>query len=193
MLKLFLALTLAIPLCGHCQSYADSPFYRKVSDVPSTARFDGWVHGDGGNKANGIVIERFISMPWSSPDRDELRPWFINSWMDQNKAAHIYHLFIQYDGPNVTFGYDLHVEPVQGTDEIRCTFSALTDPDDLSDKAWRRHKDIPVLALPGDLTPLVIKSGGAIAITMLPLGQGRIPVVQYLRPTRTDLAPASTE
>jgi hypothetical protein len=87
----------------------------------------------------------------------------------------------------------LLVEPVQGTDEIRCTFSALTDPDELPENAWRRDKDVPVVALSADLTPVVIKSGDAIAFTMLPLGPGKVAVVHYLRLTRTDLAPAPTE
>lgn len=35
----------------------------------------------------------------------------------------------------------------------------------------------------------VIKSGGIVAITTLPLGEGRISVVHYLRLTRADLPP----
>jgi hypothetical protein len=51
-----------------------------------------------------------------------------------------------------------------------------------------RNKHIPVVALAGDLSPFVIKSGDAISITTLPLGPGKIAVVQYLRLIRTDLA-----
>ena len=116
----------------------------------------------------------------------------MNSWVDRNKPAHTFHYFLQYDQLNVVSGYDLLVEPVQDTDEIRCTFSALTDPDELAETAWRRNKDVPVVPLPADLTPLVIKSG-AIAITTLPLGEGNIAVVHYLRLTRTDLTAAPTE
>ena len=47
--------SLAIPLCAHCQSYADSPFYRATSAVPSTAHVEGWQHGS--IKANGLVID----------------------------------------------------------------------------------------------------------------------------------------
>jgi hypothetical protein len=54
-----------------------------------------------------------------------------------------------------------------------------------------RKKYIPVVALPGDLSSFVIKSGDAISITTLPLGPGKIAVVQYLRLTRTDLAHGS--
>lgn len=90
------------------------------------------------------------------------------------------------------FGYDLQVEPIKDTDEIKCTFSALTDPKELSELAWPRSRDIPVVTLPPDLTPLVIKSGGVIAITTQPLGKGNIAVDHYLRLTLTDLAPNST-
>jgi hypothetical protein len=41
MLKHVLAFALTIPLCGHCQSYADSPFYRTASGIPSTAHVEG--------------------------------------------------------------------------------------------------------------------------------------------------------
>jgi len=87
----------------------------------------------------------------------------------------------------VAFAYDLLVEPIPDTDEIRCTFSALTDPDELPESAWPRDKSVPVVALPGDLTPFVIKSGGVIAFTTLPLGPVKIAVDHYLRLTRVDL------
>jgi hypothetical protein len=85
---------------------------------------------------------------------------------------------------NVIFGYDLRVEPIKGTDEIRCAFSVLTDPDELPEKAWARSKDIPVVAVAADPTPLLIKSGDVIAITTLPFGPGKIAAVHYLRLTR---------
>lgn len=183
MLKHLLMFSLAIPLCAHCQTYADSPFYRPISAVPSTAHVEGWEPGT--TKVNGILIDLFESVPWSSPDFNEISGWSDHSWGDRHRPDHIFHYFLQYDRLNVVFGYDLRVEPIQGTDEIRCTFSALTDPE----VDWHRDKDIPVVSLPPDLTPLVIKSGGAISITTLPLGQGRIAAVHYLRLTRTDLTP----
>ena len=36
---------------------------------------------------------------------------------------------------------------------------------------------------------ILAESGEAIAITTLPLGEGRAPMVHYIRLTRTDLAP----
>lgn len=91
------------------------------------------------------------------------------------------------------YGYDLHVEPIQGTNEIRCTFSRLTDPEELQERGWQRDKDIPVVAFPPNLTPLVIKSGGVIAITTLPLGPGKIAPVHYLRLIRIDQTLASNQ
>jgi hypothetical protein len=49
------------------------------------------------------------------------------------------------------------------------------------------------VALPADLTPLVIRSGDTIAITTIPLGQGKIAAVHCLPLTRIDLAAASTD
>jgi hypothetical protein len=186
MLKYLLAVALAIPMVGNSQSYADSPFYRLAPAIPSTAHVEGWSHGS--TKANGVVIDLSESVPSTSPDFDEIRGWSLGSWTDENTPPHTFHFYIQYDHLNVTFGYDLLVEPVGGTDKIKCTFSALTDPEN---RLKLRNKDIPPVALPPDLTPIVIKSGDAISFTTLPLGEGKIAVVHYIRLTRTDLASAS--
>jgi hypothetical protein len=187
MLKLFLAFSLTIPLCGHCQSYADSPFYRRASAVPSTAHVEGYEHGS--IKANGVVIDLSESVPWSSSDFDEIRGWTVQARVDGSNPAQTFHFYIQYEHLNVVFGYDLLAEPVEGTDKIKCSFTALTDPE----TAWHHNKEVVPVALPADLTPLLIKSGDAISITTLPLGQGKIAVVHYLRLTRTDLAPDSAQ
>jgi len=105
MLKLFLAFTLTIPLCGQCQSYADSPFFRTASVIPSTAHVEGWSHGS--IKANGIVIDLSESVPWSSPDIDAIRGWNLESKVDGSKPSQVFHDYIQYNDLNVTFGYDL--------------------------------------------------------------------------------------
>jgi hypothetical protein len=120
-------------------------------------------------------------------------PRLTNARADRSTPEHIFHYFRQYDKLNAVFGYDLHVEPIQGTDRIRCTFTALSDPVDEPPNNLQklglgfRKKDIPVVALPGNLSPFEIKSGDAISITTLPRGPGKIAVVQYLRLTRTDL------
>jgi len=183
--RFLLIIPLAIPLCGYSQGYADSPFYKRVSAVPSTARALGRTPG---GLANGIVFD--VSMLDPAP----FGPKFISAWVDRSTPEHIFHYFRQYDELNAVFGYDLRVEPIQGTDQIRCTFTTLTDPKDEPPNKFQRlglglrKKSIPVVALPGDLSPFVIKSGDAISITTLPLGPGKIAVVQYLRLTRTDLA-----
>jgi hypothetical protein len=190
MIKYFLIFSLATPLCGYSQSYADSPFYKPTSVIPSTAHVEGWQHGS--IKANGVVIDLSESVSSSSPGFDEIRGWSVGSWVDRNNPAHTFHFYIQYDhmNPVVVFGYDLLVEPVTGTDKIKCTFSALTDPEN---RLALRNKDIAPVALSADLSPVVIKSGDAISITTLPLGQGKIASIHYLRLTRTDLTPESAE
>ena len=136
------------------------------------------------------MIDLSESVPSSSwrLDFDEIRGWSLDSWVDKKTPEHTFHYYLQYDQLNVIFGYDLRVEPVQGTDQIRCTFSALTDPDELPERVWPRNKGLPVVALSRDPSPFVIRSGTVIAITTLPLGRGRIPVTHYLRLARTDLA-----
>ena len=186
MINRFLPIILfAIPLCGYSQVYADSPFYKIVSAVPSTARALGRAPGA---LANGIVID--ISMSDPAP----FGPRFISAWVDRSTPEHIFHYFRQYDAINAVFGYDLRVEPIQGTDQIRCSFTTLTDRIDPPENDFQRlglglrNKSIPVIALSGNLSPFMIKSGDAISITTLPFGPGKIAVVQYLRLTRTDLA-----
>jgi hypothetical protein len=179
--RFLLIIPLAIPLCGYSQGYADSPFYKIVSAVASTARALGRAPG---GIANGTVID--ISMLEPAP----FIPMLTKAWVDRGTPEHIFHYFRHYLELNAVFGYDLRVEPIQGTDQIRCTFTTLTDPIDEPPDNFLplRRKDIPVVALPGDLSPFVIKSGDAISITTLPRGPGKIAVVQYLRLTRTDLA-----
>ena len=186
--RLLLIIPLAIPFCGYSQGYADSPFYKIVSAVPSTARAEG---ENISTAANGIAID--VSMLEPAP----FTPRLSNVWADRSTPEHIFHYFRQYDELNAVFGYDLRVEPIQGTNQIRCTFTALSDPIDQAPNKFQRlglgfrNKLIPVVALRGDLSPFVIKSGDTISITTLPLGPGKIAVVQYLRLTRTDLAHGS--
>lgn len=184
MIKYLLAFVLIVPVCGYCQSYADSPFYRTTTAVPSTAHVEGYEHGS--IKANGVVIDLSESVPSSSPDFDEIRGWSEGAWVDRSIPAHTFHFYIQYDhlNPVVVFGYDLLVEPVKGTDKIKCTFSTLTDPEN---RLTLRNKHVAPVALSTDPSPFVIKSGDAISITTLPLGRGKITSVHYLRLTRTDL------
>ena len=183
--RFLLMISLAIPICGYSQGYADSPFYKIVSAVPSTARALGRAPG---GLANGIAID--ISMLDPAP----FGPRFISAWVDRSTPEHIFHYFRQYDESNAVFGYDLRIEPIQGTDQIRCTFTTLTDRIDPPENEFQRlglglrNKAIPVVALPGDLSSFVIKSGDAVSITTLPFGPGKIAVVQYLRLTRTDLS-----
>jgi hypothetical protein len=188
MTKCLLAFALSIPLCGHCQSYANSPFYGTTSAVPLTAHVEGFAHG--GITANGVVIDLSESVPSSSPDFDEIRGWSVGTWVDRNNPTHTFHFYIQYDrmNPIAVFGYDLVVEPLKGTDKIKCTFSALTDPEN---RLTLRNKNVAPVALSGDLSPVVIKSGDAISITTLPLGPGKIASIHYLRLTRIDLTPDS--
>jgi hypothetical protein len=180
MVKYLLAATLfLVPLCGHSQSYADSPFYKPSPPAPATAHVQGWQHG--AITANGIMIDLSESVSASEPDLEAFRGWSLASHVDGTKPAQTFHFLIEFINVNATFGYDLLVQPVEGTDGIKCTFSRLTVPP--ADK-WPYDEGIAPVALSADLTPLVIKSGDTISIAMLPLGQGKSSVVtQYIRLT----------
>jgi hypothetical protein len=184
--RFLLIIPLAIPLCGYSQGYDDSPFYKVVSAVPSTARAVGQENIR--MRANGIVID--VSMLEPAP----FTPRLSDAWADRSTPEHIFHYFRQYYELNAVFGYDLRVEPIEGTDQVRCTFTTLSDPKDepaSNFQKWGmglRNKHMPVVPLSGDQRPFLIKSGDAISITTLPLGPGKVAVVQYLRLTRTDLA-----
>lgn len=117
--RFLLIIALGIPLCGYSQGYADSPFYKIVSAVPSTARDLGQAPG---GIANGVVID--ISMLEPAP----FTPRLTTAWVERSTPEHIFHYFRQYDRLNAVFGYDLRVEPIQGTDQIRCTSPLLPIP-----------------------------------------------------------------
>jgi hypothetical protein len=187
MLRYFPMLLVAVPLCGHCQSYASSSFYSPVSAIPSGTHIEGYAPGS--LKANDVVIDLSESVPGSSPDFGEIAGWSVGADTDGNKPAQLLHFYIQYDHLNIAFAYDLLAEPIAGTDRIKCTFSAFTDPQG----RMHNNKEIIPVALPAALTPLVVRSGDVISIPTLPLGEGRIAAVHYLRLTRTDLMPSSTQ
>jgi len=188
MLRPILLLSLVMPLSGYCQTYG-SPFYQPVSAIPSTAYDDGYCHGC--IHANGVTIDLSQWTPESSPDFDRIAGWSGDADVDGSKPAQVFHHYTQYDhmNPVVVFGYDLLVQPVEGTDQIRCTFSALTD----FAGGRHRNKEIAPVALPPDLTPVVIHSGDVLAITYLPLGPGKIASVHYIRLIRTDQTLDSTQ
>jgi hypothetical protein len=183
MLKHFLVFSLAVPLCGYSQSYADSPF-SVASVVPASALPDGYAPGSG--HANGVAIDLFVS-------RSELAiakmndHGQINAKVDGSKPAQVFRYYRQYDDLGETFGYDLLAQPVEGTDQIKCTFSQLTDPDP-GGPWWPRDKFIRPIALPADLTPIVVRSGQVIAIATYPAGKDKPAVIHYVRLTRMDAA-----
>lgn len=174
---------ITFPLCSYGQSYADSPFYKLADRIPASAHVEGWAPGI--IHANGIAIDLSISRSEHEIDEMDGGGGLINSEVDGASPAQVFHYFFQYGGLGVTFGYNLLVQPVEGTDKIKCTFSPLTDPEH---SWWHRDKGIAPVALPAELTPLVIQSGQAIAISTYPAGEDKPAVTHYLRLTRMDVA-----
>jgi hypothetical protein len=187
MFKHVLAATLlTIPLCGHSQSYGDSPFYKPSAPVPSTAHVQGWSHGS--IKANGVVIDLSEVVSEAAPGFEKIAGWSVAQRVDGTKPNQIFHFYIQYDNLDVTFGYDLLAEPVEGTGRIKCTFRSLTDPPGYG---WPRNKAIAPVVLSSDLTPLVINSGDFMSIKLFPLGQDKVAVIEYLQLTLVSADTAS--
>lgn len=181
MLRYFLVVSLVLPLSGYGQTYADSPFYQRVSAIPASAHVDGYAHGS--IHANGVTIDLSESAPAGSPDLERFAGWSEAADVDGPSGAQRFHFYIQYDrlSPVAVFGYDLLAQPVGNNDQIRCTFSALTDPA----WDWHRNRQVAPVALPADLAPVVVHSGDVLAIRMLPLGAGKTADVHYLRLTRS--------
>lgn len=179
MLRYSVLLSLALPLCSYCQTYVGPPFHQPIPIIPAMAHVEGWSHGS--IRANGIIIDLSMSPPSSLPSSSPVRGWSEGSGVVGSKPAQVFHFYIQYDNLNVTFGYDLLARPIKGTDKIKCTFSAFTD----FGVADHRNRDITPVPLRA--APLVIKSGDVISIKELPLGEGKVAVVHYIRLTRTDL------
>lgn len=175
------AALLLFPLCGYAQSYADSPFYKLVDGVPASAHADGYAHGL--IHANGITIDLSISR--SEFAIDHISRYEIAADVERHKPVpkQMFRYYMQYNDLGATFGYNLLVQPVEGTDQIKCTFSQLTDPDQ---PWWSRDKGIAPVDLPADLTPLVIHSGQVIAISTYPAGQDKPAVIHYVQLTRKD-------
>lgn len=187
MLRCLLLLSLMVPVSGFCQSYADSPFYQPVAAIPPTAHSEGYR----GISANDIVIDLSEWVPESAPGFERIAGWSVAADVDGNKRAEVFHYYTQYDhmNPVVVFGYDLLVQPVGGTDQIRCTFSPLTN----FAEGGLRNKEVAPVAFPANLTPVVIHSGDVLAIKTLPLGPGKIATVHYLRLIRSDQTADSTQ
>ncbi len=125
MLKhVLVAMLCALPVYGYGQSYADSPFYKPSAPAPATANM-GWApHGP---KANDVVIDLYESVSRAAPGFEEIAGWTDAQHVDGTKPAQILHFFIEFPNLNIVFGYDVLAEPVEGTNKIKCTFSAPTD------------------------------------------------------------------
>lgn len=168
------------PLSGYGQNYANWPI--SVDDaVPASAHVEGWSHGS--IHANGMTID--LSESQSELKIEEIRDWNLQQKVDGAKPAQVFHFYIQYNRLGVTFGYNLLMQQVEGTDNIKCSFSQLTD---LPFPGGNRDRSIVPVALPADLSPLVIGSGHAIAISTYPVGEDKPAVVHYIRLTRMDAA-----
>ena len=121
MLKSFLVIFFALPLYGHSQRYADSPFYKPISAIPASAHDEYTRHGN--IKANGIVIDLSvnhwrISVPETAPEFEESIGNASQAVVDRNGPAQVFHFYFEYPNLNVTFAYDLLAQP-EGTDKIK--------------------------------------------------------------------------
>jgi|SRR5271156_2175947 len=188
MLKHFLvAILCALPVYGYGQRYADSPFYKPSAPAPATANM-GW-SPHGAIQANNVVIDLYESVSTSAPGFDGIAGWTAAQRVDGTKPAQILHFFIEFPNLNIVFAYDVLAEPVEDTNKIECTFSA---PTDTTSYGWAQ-KGITPVALSSDLVPITITSGDTISVTMLPLGQDKVPVIEYLQFTRTEPSPVAAQ
>lgn len=137
--------------------------------------------------ANGVTIDLSMSRSEFTIDKMESRHE-INAKVVGAKPTEVFHYYMQYSDLRATFGYNLLAQPVGRTDQIKCTFSQLTDLDQLG-MAWPRDRFIAPVALPTDLKPLVVHSGQVIAIDTYPAGRNHPAVIHYLQLMRMDMTP----
>jgi hypothetical protein len=161
-------LFLASPLLGSAQPYIDTPFYKLSGGSPAgaAARWSG-----SPTFANGTTTEITMFVNHSGG-------WDEGMQVDGKPGAQVLHWFAAFYKPHATFGYDLLLEPLSRTTKIRCTFSAMTEPEH---GFQLRDTSSSMVPLPEPLTPLVIESGDTISIRFSPEGVPDKPFVQYLK------------
>lgn len=161
---LFIAL-LILPLASGAQRFAHDPFYEKTQAADATAlhRWD--------SSANGVIFHMSLTAP-------HYGPWDEGMKVDGAQSRQVVHWYLQDNHYGVYFGYDLVLEPVAGSSQIKCTFSAFNNP---YDRGGRMNGNLPHPTLSDSLTPLLVDSGDTLEIAMLPGPDGKEKFVQYIR------------
>jgi hypothetical protein len=150
------------------QSFGDSPFYKLNQQGSGSGAPFRW--GPPDTRANGTSTNITMSVDFG------FGTWREEMIVDGDSGKQILHWYAQFDRLNVTFGYDLLLEPIHGTKKIKCTFNTLTEPR----RGFLRNNGSYLVPLPGPLTPLIITDGDTIAIRMFPQKPTDAPFTQYL-------------
>lgn len=165
---LFVAVTAATPLFLldsvrlRAQSFEHTPF---VETVPSAEGDAVMVRHA---TANGITADISVSTTdggWNQGIRTD-------GWPHHE----LVHLYLQSTDSNAVFAYDLLLEPVAGTHQIRGTFSPQSPEVFAEEKHDARLVPLP----PGELAPILVDEGGTLAITMFADAEKRLKITQYL-------------
>jgi hypothetical protein len=188
MLRYLLAPALAIPFYGQCQGYVDPHLPKVIDNVPDTASSEGY--GPGVIRANGVSVDLYRSQSEETLVDKGSGVVLILAQVDGETPKQVLHFVHQYGELRIAFGFNLLVEPLPGTDKIRCTFSTLTDPDL---PWWRRDRDISPDPLPGGLGSVLVNSGDVLSLTTFPLSGDKLALVHYIRFTLADPGTSSAE
>ena len=140
----------SVPCTISAQTYEYSPFYQKVA-APPVGAFHRWTP-----RANGVIVNirmTNVGGVWNEGMR-----------VDGPKGQEVIHLFLDETRSSVSFAYDLLVEPIAGTQQVRCTFK----PQSAEAFPPGAHQSFPQAPLSGLLDPLIVNDGDTIAISMIP-------------------------
>ncbi|WP_263366328.1 hypothetical protein [Edaphobacter bradus] len=159
-LLLFVALPL-ISAAVRAQSYEHSPIYQKIAAPPAGA-IDRW-HPTANDVTVNITMTNVGSI------------WNEAMHVDGSNGQEIIHLIIEETKNNIAFAYDLLVQPIEGSQQVRCTFKPQA-PD-----TFPQSMKFPHMPISDSLEPVVIDNGGTIAISMIPDPDKKQKLVQYLQ------------
>jgi hypothetical protein len=169
MRSLFVSLLILLAAPHHLlgQEYENSPFYKKGDSAPASAVHRWTAH------ANGLTAT--ISVLFPSP---EFAPSNESMKVDGPEGKQKIHWYIEDLHSHVYFGYDLLLETVPGTQQIKCTFRPLTISA-WSPSTWL-DQTLPTPPIPEGTTPLLIEDGETFNVSMLPESEHKYKIVEYV-------------
>jgi hypothetical protein len=168
-MRYFLALMVALLAAPHlliAQEWENSPIYKKGDPAPASS-LHRWT-----TQANGLTVT--IRM-----DHFQYGPWDEGMMVDGPRGHQVIHWFMADRYQHVLFGYDLLLEAIPDTNQVRCTVRPLTVT------AWApdARPDTTVLTpvVPAESQPLILEDGETFNVGMIHDPEKAHKMLQYVR------------